>query len=71
MLDKFIPDMYYQSIYRVNYKKLKEKGITLVIFDLDNTIATIDSKVPEKDAINLIKKGCIYNILLFITSKIC
>ena len=56
MLDKFIPDMYYQSIYRVNYKKLKEKGITLVIFDLDNTIATIDSKVPEKDAINLIKK---------------
>lgn len=48
MLDKFIPDMYYQSIYRVNYKKLKEKGITLVIFDLDNTIATIDSKVPEK-----------------------
>ena len=37
MLDKFIPDMYYQSIYRVNYKKLNEKGSTLLRFDLDYT----------------------------------
>ena len=56
MLDKFIPDMYYQSIYRVNYKKLKEKGITLVIFDLDNTLALIDERECPLKTMKLIEK---------------
>ena len=38
MIDKFVPDMFYQSIYRVDYEKLKNVGIKLIIFDLDNTL---------------------------------
>lgn len=47
MLDLFIPDIYAQSIYTINYKKLKKNGIKCLLFDLDNTIATY--KVSEPD----------------------
>lgn len=53
MIDKFVPDMYVQSIYRINYKKLASLGIKLIIFDLDNTIAPVDEKEPSKEAKNL------------------
>lgn len=47
MLDLFIPDVYAQSIYNINYKKLKKNGIKCILFDLDNTIAPY--KVMEPD----------------------
>lgn len=53
MFDKFVPDIHSQSIYRINYKKLKEKGIKCIIFDLDNTIAPVDITEPSKEAIDL------------------
>lgn len=56
MLDKFVPDLYAQSIYRIDYKKLKKKGIELVIFDLDNTIATYEEKRASKEATELMFK---------------
>ncbi len=37
-MDKFIPDMYQKSIYDINYKKLKGRGIKCLLFDLDNTL---------------------------------
>ena len=39
MFDLLIPDIYDQSIYTINYKKLKKNGIKCLLFDLDNTIA--------------------------------
>lgn len=56
MTDIFIPDMYSQSIYRVNYEKLKESGIKLVIFDLDNTIVPVDEVEPRPETIELMFK---------------
>ncbi len=56
MLDKFVPDMHSQSIYRINYEKLAQKGIKCVIFDLDNTIAPVDIEKPTKEAIDLMFK---------------
>lgn len=53
MFDRFVPDVHSQSIYRINYKKLSEKGIKCIIFDLDNTIAPIDEDEPSKEAIDL------------------
>lgn len=43
MLDKFVPDKYYQSIYDINYKDLKKYGIKCLIFGVSNTI------VPETE----------------------
>ncbi len=54
MIEKFVPDVFSQSIYRLDYKALKTRGIELLIFDLDNTIAPISETQPSKEAINLI-----------------
>lgn len=46
-MDIFIPDAYYESIYTINYKKLKKQGIKCLLLDLDNTLAPY--KVDEPD----------------------
>lgn len=56
MIDKFVPDMHYQSIYRIDYENLYNKGIRLIIFDLDNTIAPLDASVAAKEATELMVK---------------
>ena len=48
-MDIFRPDIYRQSIYDIDYKKLKEQGIKCLIFDLDNTLVPIDEDVPNKN----------------------
>lgn len=55
MLNKFIPDIYQKSIYDIDYKKLKKNGIKCLIFDLDNTIAPISLKKPNKKIRDLIE----------------
>ena len=35
----FVPDVYQKSIYKIDYGKLKEKGIVLISFDIDDTIS--------------------------------
>ena len=49
MLDLFIPDVYQQSIYTINYKKLKKNGIKCLLFDLDNTIAPYKINEPDQN----------------------
>lgn len=56
MIDKFVPDIYAQSIHRINYENLIKKGIKCIIFDLDNTIAPVDIKEPDEEAKNLMFK---------------
>ena len=48
-MEKFIPDMYAQSIYSINYKKLKKKKIKCLVFDLDNTLVPYTESVPSQD----------------------
>lgn len=48
-MDKFVPDMYQKSIYDIDYKKLKKRGIKCLLFDLDNTIAPYSEDVPSQD----------------------
>ena len=33
MLKRFLPDIYNESIFTINYKKLKNKGIKCLLFD--------------------------------------
>ncbi len=48
MFNMFVPDIYQKSIYDIDYKKLKKNGIKCLIFDLDNTIAPVNVKSPNK-----------------------
>ena len=55
----FKPDKYYKSILDINYQKLKEEGITCLLFDLDNTLGLISQKTcPDltKQLIRTLKK---------------
>ncbi len=48
MLDLFIPDIYDQSLYTIDYKKLKKNGIKCLLIDLDNTIAPYKASEPDR-----------------------
>lgn len=50
-MEFYVPDWYQQSILKVNYKKLHDSGVKLLLFDLDNTIASF----KEKDCSDRIK----------------
>ena len=60
----FRPHRYYKDIYSIDYAKLKEEGITCLIYDLDNTLGLITNrKCPEKtrDLIRSLQKDfCIF-----------
>lgn len=47
-MDIFIPDMYYQSIYKIDYKKLKRMKIKCLLFALDNTLVPMSKKEPDR-----------------------
>jgi len=44
----FLPDVYQKSIYSINYESLKTAGVSILIFDLDNTIVPITANEPSK-----------------------
>ena len=50
------PTIYAKDIFNINYKKLKENNINVLLFDIDNTIATTYEKTPSKEVISLFKK---------------
>lgn len=43
-MEKYVPDMYQENIFKVNYTLLKNKGIKCLLFDLDNTIIPYNVK---------------------------
>ena len=64
-----IPDAYYENIFKINYTKLKEKGIKYLFFDIDNTIIPYREIEISKDTINFFKElKKDFNIYLFSNS---
>ena len=53
---KYLPDIYKKNIFDINYDKLRKKDIKCLIFDLDNTLALIDSNKVDEEVRKLIKK---------------
>ena len=51
----FKPTIYNKDIFSINYDKLKEKGITCLVFDLDNTLGLIDNKKCPRKTKKLLK----------------
>jgi hypothetical protein len=56
MLEKFIPDIYQKSIYSINYKKIKSRGIKCLIFDVDNTLEPISVIKPSRKVKDLVER---------------
>lgn len=55
-MEVYIPDIYVKSVYKIDYDKLKESGIKCLLFDLDNTIAPLSLKKPNKKIKDLFNK---------------
>lgn len=52
----FVPDVYQHDIYRIDYQRLKDAGIKLISFDIDDTIASLEDFTVSKEAKILIQK---------------
>lgn len=55
-LEMYVPDVYQPDIYMIDYKKLKERGIKLITFDLDDTIVPKRTGTMPKGAPPLMTK---------------
>ena len=56
MIKRFLPNMYAESIFTINYKKLKELGIKCILLDLDNTISPAKEVILYEETKKLIDK---------------
>lgn len=55
-MERYLPDIYKENIYEINYSKLKEIGINCLLFDLDNTIVPFKEKIPREETKELFNK---------------
>lgn len=71
LINWYVPDVYQPDIYTIDYKKLKERGIKLITFDLDDTIVPkITNRMPNPAPTlmsDLKKMG--FNVMLISNSK--
>lgn len=55
-MKRFKPDIYQKNIFGIDYGKLKQQGIKLIIFDLDNTLVPAKSILPKQEVVSFMKK---------------
>lgn len=53
MLKKLFPSGYYDSIFHIDYDKLKSEGYKGLMFDIDNTLVPFDVAHPTNEVIDL------------------
>lgn len=52
----FLPDTYAENVFQVNLEALKNKGIKLILCDIDNTLAAYDDPCPDQRAREFIER---------------
>lgn len=67
----YIPDVYQHDIYAIDYRRLRDAGITFLTFDIDDTIATWLAADPPKAAKTLVEhlKAMGFRVALLTNSK--
>lgn len=56
MKRRFIPDMYLNTVYELDISLLKDKGIKSIIVDIDNTLVSWETRVPDDKVTELVCK---------------
>lgn len=65
----YVPDVYQNSIFNIDYKQLQSAGIKLISFDIDDTIVPIEKKKPTKAAITLIEQLKLMGFAIYLVSN--
>lgn len=52
-MEIYIPDIYQENIFKIDYEALKSRGIKCLIYDLDNTIIPIYERLPKDETKDL------------------
>ncbi len=53
-MSKFIPNMYVKNIFEIDYKKLKDSDIKVLLFDFDNTIIEKGNNVIDEKTLKFL-----------------
>lgn len=53
-MSKFIPNMYVKNIFEIDYKKLKNRDIKVLLFDFDNTIIEKGNNVIDEKTLKFL-----------------
>jgi HAD superfamily phosphatase (TIGR01668 family) len=56
MKKRFIPDLYLNTVYELDINLLKAKGIKSIIVDIDNTLVSWETRVPDEKVTDLVCK---------------
>ena len=68
-MEIYVPDLYQENIYKIDYDVLLSRGIKCLIFDLDNTLVTIFERVPRRETKILFKELKEKGFKIFIASN--
>ena len=53
LIKNYVPDVYQKNIFSIDYEQLKNAGVKVISFDIDDTIVSIAKHEPTKAAITL------------------
>ena len=69
LIKTYVPDVFQKSIFNIDYDKLKEAGVKLISFDIDDTIVPIEKGRPSKAAVTLFEKLKLMGFELYLVSN--
>ena len=56
MWEKLFPDHYYESVFEIPYRELRQQNIQALIFDIDNTLAPHNIRRPPVKTSDLLNR---------------
>ena len=68
-MELYVPDIYQENIYKINYETLLSRGIKCLLFDLDNTLVPIKESYPREETKKLFKELKKKGFKILITSN--
>ena len=55
-MEQYVPDLYQKNVHTIKYDKLVKRGIKCILFDIDNTLVSIDTKDIDDKLAELFNK---------------
>jgi len=57
-LERMIPEARYSSVYEIPFREYRDQGVSVLVFDIDNTLVSYDSPRPDAALLSLFRELC-------------